>query len=292
MIPFHPCGTVMDLIRSAYVCKMRLWADSDEETEVRWFFAEPGAKVMDVPHPFGSWYTWDRKDGVEPGPLGEQRYVRYDRGANDLGYGGSHYCGSDAAVRGGGVHGVDPVIATDADGGAGCCVEFLDLECRKYPKRLTLAAASTFGFCPCHGLDEFALTYIGYEELAEADGNPGPRWAYRDGESPWRRFGGCSWDRGAGPQEGWARWDVIVPQFGLSHCEAFLRLRLAVKTGPDTFDQFRDDLFDLAVTLDNPWTLVKGLAWPDAGTPGCGRRFGVGPSAELLVTVTGQAIPA
>jgi len=292
VIPFHPCGQKMDLIRSAYVTKMKLWADSDEEVEVRWFFADADAKWAPGPHPFGSWWTWDRKDGVEPGPLGEQRYVRYDRGANDLGYGGSHHCGSDAAFRGGGVHGVDSVITTNADGGADCCVDWLDLECRRYPKRLTLSATSTFSFCPCFGADSFPLTYIGYAELAEADGNPGPRWAYRDGDSPWRRFGACSWDHGSGPQEGWAQWDVIVPQFGLSHCEPFLRLRLALKTGPEEFTVFRDDLFDLVVTADNPWTLVKGLAWPDAGTPGCGRRFGVGPPSELLVQVVGELLPA
>lgn len=111
----------MDLIRTAYVADMQLWSDSAELTRVRWFFCEPGAKQFPGPHPFGSWYTWDRKDGVPPPPVGEKAYIGYDKGANPLGYTGERSCGPLAAKLDGGVHGRDPVIETDAAGWSDCC---------------------------------------------------------------------------------------------------------------------------------------------------------------------------
>lgn len=56
VIPMHPCGLAMDVIRSAYKTQMRLAPGSDP-VEVRWFFPET-VNIMPIPHTFGS-NIWD-----------------------------------------------------------------------------------------------------------------------------------------------------------------------------------------------------------------------------------------
>jgi hypothetical protein len=111
----------MDLIRVCYTTKMRLWRDSDEETEVRWFRADDAAQWWPGPHRFCShvWFS-DRRTvttiGERPGFGGRQR------GANTLGYLGLNHCGPAAAAERGGDHAIDPVIVTGADGSCADCL--------------------------------------------------------------------------------------------------------------------------------------------------------------------------
>jgi len=166
VIPFHPCGMVCDRIRTGYVARMRLWVDSDEEVEVRWFRAAPGALLLPGPHPWGSWWTWDRKDDPVPPALGEQRYVRYDLGGNDLGYEGTHHCGSAAAVSDGGLHGRDPLITTEAAGWASCCGAPPLVVCGRTLPRSYRLGNGTVSHCACVSNREWLLEYAG------TDGGP------------------------------------------------------------------------------------------------------------------------
>jgi hypothetical protein len=111
----------MDLIRVCYTTRMRLWRDSDEETEVRWFRADEGAQWWPGPHRFCShvWFTDRRAEtslGERPGFGGRQR------GVNELGYLGLNHCGPAAAAERGGDRGLDPAIVTDADGACPDCL--------------------------------------------------------------------------------------------------------------------------------------------------------------------------
>lgn len=130
----------MDEITACYRTKMRLWSDSDEETPVRWFKADPGAKWFPGEHVFGS---SDYLEPPRPGPLGEVLHrvkqrrgrrlrpedgcedwsarIKFDQGKNPLGYKGLDYCGPAEAFLEGGRHGSGPVFVTTAGGGATCC---------------------------------------------------------------------------------------------------------------------------------------------------------------------------
>lgn len=111
---------IMDHCRVARKCYMRLWADSDELTLVRWFRAAPDAKLYEGPHRFydRNWNGRDRWAGV--GEVWPKR-IRWDAGQNIPFYAGQKKCGPDHAFEFGGVHGVDPVIVTNADGTCACC---------------------------------------------------------------------------------------------------------------------------------------------------------------------------
>lgn len=125
MIPFHPCGMVMDYARHCYTGTMMFWRDDPKAVKVRWFRAEPDAKLYPVRHLYWSRKTWNRE--VENKGLGERTDLprRYDKGANPLGYAGLEHCGRDEAAQTGGVAGVDEEILTDPDGYPACCGEKL-----------------------------------------------------------------------------------------------------------------------------------------------------------------------
>ena len=122
MIPFHPCGQVVDLLRHCYKSKMRLWQDDPTETEIRWFRAPPGAKILDGVSVLRSWQTWLRGEENTSG-IGEVTGISYpyDKGANPVGYTGQHQCGEKKVFERGGIHNQDPEIETEANGSAACC---------------------------------------------------------------------------------------------------------------------------------------------------------------------------
>jgi len=100
---------------------MKLWKDRDDLTPVRWFFCEPGAKVFERLCSFRSLKTWSR-DSDRTGMVGEvQQFRPYDKGANPLIYEGVNHCGTDLAMAGGGVSGLDKEIVTDSVGWSSCC---------------------------------------------------------------------------------------------------------------------------------------------------------------------------
>lgn len=111
----------MDYVRRCYRTKMKLWADRDELTSVRWYRAKRGAKVFTGWTRFRSNSTWNRQDPIAD--LGEQfraPQTTYDRGLNVGEHTGQHFDGSLDAWEGG-VHGRDPEIHTDAFGGTKHC---------------------------------------------------------------------------------------------------------------------------------------------------------------------------
>lgn len=112
----------MDMIRVAYTTRMRLWADSDDLVEVRWFRAKDGARPFDGPSLLRSNFTWGKFYSKDP-KMGEidREDFGYDKGANPLMYDGRHRCGREQALRTGGVHGVDPPLDTDDNGNLPCC---------------------------------------------------------------------------------------------------------------------------------------------------------------------------
>ncbi len=116
----------MDYLRTAYTTRMKLWTDSDETVEVRWFRADPNAKLFTGRKRFSS-LTWCDSKKPEFAPhndgVGEQTEAgrQYDRGVNLHGLTGQNFCGGGAAWEHGGTHGVDPPLALGADGVPLCC---------------------------------------------------------------------------------------------------------------------------------------------------------------------------
>jgi hypothetical protein len=141
LIPFDPCGCVVDLIRHAYVTKMRFWGPLGPEYDVRWYFASPGAKWLPGASVLRSVRTWgDDLDGTianckddqidynrnhyVPPPVGEQTppwETTYDRGANTLGFHGEHYHGNIEAFRDGGNFDRDVPMEVLPGGGTNEC---------------------------------------------------------------------------------------------------------------------------------------------------------------------------
>lgn len=69
----------MDILRSAYRCKMRFYVDRpDLETDVLWYFADEGAPTLGTPHSFGT-RVWEVKQSDSP-DIGEQNSPRPWRG--------------------------------------------------------------------------------------------------------------------------------------------------------------------------------------------------------------------
>lgn len=108
-------------MRGTYKVTMRLWKDSEYETPVYWFPAEPGAEVVTACSSFRARRVWE--DGYPPGGVGEleQDSYPYHGNGNPIGYDGQHFCGSTAALLGGGIAGRDDGIVTDEFGDAPCC---------------------------------------------------------------------------------------------------------------------------------------------------------------------------
>lgn len=110
----------MDGLRNGYRKPMRFWLDDDTTVMVRWFRTEPNAKVFTDPSYFRS-SLWEKYSWVTP--VGETKSdpLVHDRGLDTVGYWGDHYCGRQAAIQYGGVHGIDSPITTNADGSCDCC---------------------------------------------------------------------------------------------------------------------------------------------------------------------------
>lgn len=108
----------MDYIRSCYRTRMAFWQDPGAPmVQVRWFFTHPGARVFDGESCFRSMDGWGRPIQLNPGEVGERTYHgSYDQGRNTQGLAGTHYCGSERALRYGGVPGQDAPLAVGPDG--------------------------------------------------------------------------------------------------------------------------------------------------------------------------------
>ena len=121
VVPFHPCGMVMDILRRGYKTWMVEWNSDATQFPIRWFRSDPKAQVFPGLSAFCSsnWDPW--WVGNE---LGEQwpRNRSYDKGANPLGYAGLNYCGPEYAFQIGGFHGITPPITTLANGYSPCCL--------------------------------------------------------------------------------------------------------------------------------------------------------------------------
>jgi len=124
---WHPCGAVMDVIRTCYRVKMRTTTEA-APVEVQWYFTNPGAPVFTGPTVFRSRMWKDIADFPNTG-MGEQtevcanrKVVDYSNGAEPPGLTtGLEPCGSDDVARDGGGP-TDPIFATRLDGGAPCCL--------------------------------------------------------------------------------------------------------------------------------------------------------------------------
>lgn len=112
---------VMDWVRVCYQTKMQLWRDSDTLTPVRWFRADPAAKVWDKVQRFGSQKTYRRGEPLNTGVGERPQFFTYDKGKNVVGYRGQTHCGSDNAMQFGGIRGRDPELTTGPNGDLPCC---------------------------------------------------------------------------------------------------------------------------------------------------------------------------
>jgi hypothetical protein len=112
---------VMDMLRSGYVCNMRLWDDPAIITRVRWFRAAKMAKPFPQWHRFASLNWEDPKANTG---LGEQYPGSrpWNNGVNSLGYLGQNFCGTVQAFQQGGRAGIDPPLPLDVRGVCADCI--------------------------------------------------------------------------------------------------------------------------------------------------------------------------
>lgn len=92
----------MDLVRSCYRSKMRLFSDRpDVEVEGQWYFAKSDAKYLPFPHVFTS-QNWDPSTAdIDPSVgevLGRRAWVP---GRLPGGQDGQHFCGDASAWQNG-----------------------------------------------------------------------------------------------------------------------------------------------------------------------------------------------
>jgi len=280
----------MDYLRSGYETFMQTWQDDPSLTRVRWFRAAPDAKFFAKEHLFGSQKTWDRGRMNPPDHPGESGYVGWTNSANPAGYQGGHHCGSDSAMSLGGVHGVDPVIETDAAGNAPCCQGLVATPCflPGYPTVVQLSLTSLFGYCDCGDGTIVPLVYAGQVVdfvLGESDRWYGPS----DGAPPYL-WGDCVWSDGSGG-EGPARFDVemLLPRAGFASCTFHLRIRRYADSPPGVYVLRQTHFIAMSKLADNPLTLATGMLFGLAG-PLCGSRTGLNPGAQMRVDVTGPLV--
>lgn len=139
----------MGMLREGYTCKVRMWADSDELTTIRWFPADPNAApfsldgVHPIRHRFDSLY-WRRgskspcypflgdpnrpEEQIDNRDIGEQgtgfntpdlpRLV--DTRGNIHGLTGQQACHPELGFTGG-LSNVNPPLVLDEDGVPVCC---------------------------------------------------------------------------------------------------------------------------------------------------------------------------
>lgn len=174
----------MDLVRHCYKTKMRLWRDSDVLTPVYWHRARPEAKLFDQMSGFRSSYTWTRHDRINPkvGEINKDDHEYY-KGQNPAMYKGLKHCGSDLAMRRGGVHGTDKEILTGQYGKNPCCGDIpppnsciptptgsVDVT---VPATIRLRLLNN-GNCPGYAGMEFPMTFRGRAGFT-VDGDPVPQ---------------------------------------------------------------------------------------------------------------------
>lgn len=132
-MPYNPCGAVVDFGRSCYKTKARLFRDSDEETEIQWYFARDDAPTLPYETAVTSSY-WDREEvyvglpyregvgEVSPGPRIHTRAIEIPAAR------GTHICGTREDFEQGAVF--DPDITPRVyrpDGLPTCCVPGMGL---------------------------------------------------------------------------------------------------------------------------------------------------------------------
>jgi len=113
----------MDLLRSCYVSNQRMCGDdSTILTPGSWRWCLPGAKVLPIPHSFGS-SNWDDYRVRQDYPLGEQRgRHRYNKGKPDPRQLGDHYCGTPEAWLNGIPAAARPGLELGPEGIPICCI--------------------------------------------------------------------------------------------------------------------------------------------------------------------------
>lgn len=90
---------IMDVIRTPYRRKARIFKDSDKEVTLSWYFAPQGAKFFPFPHLWGSADWLDKED--EWPRLGEVKDPprRWAKGGSTLPYLGQCFCGDPEWYR-------------------------------------------------------------------------------------------------------------------------------------------------------------------------------------------------
>jgi hypothetical protein len=122
----------VDLLRSCYRTKMRLFADSDQEVNIRWFWVPPHAEVYPGYHPYGSGNWASSKEGwTGPGEVSGVPRTWYN-GKTPRGFHGKKICGDpDKLAAGYSVN--DKRICTDVTGLSSCCTEPREFWCCDFP---------------------------------------------------------------------------------------------------------------------------------------------------------------
>lgn len=122
LVPFDPCGMVVDYLPRCYTTKMKMWQGEDTTCEVRWYRCEPGAKELPQRSPFRARaYYWTGEGDPDLGEVLTPQQTGYDKGANPLRFAGQHYCGDLTSFMAGGVRGVSKTLTVVEGGGTDCC---------------------------------------------------------------------------------------------------------------------------------------------------------------------------
>jgi len=190
----------------------------------------------------------------------------------------------------GGVHGVDPVLITDASGNLPCCQVLVANPCFApgYPTGLALALTSLFNYCDCGDGTLVPLEYDGLvEDVVLGTCN---RWFGPPSGVPPYLWGDCVWGDGSGG-EGPARFDaeVLLPHAGFASCTFHLRLRRYAEHPPGVYVLRGTHFVAFSKLADNPLTLATGLLFAQAG-PFCGSRSGLHLNAQMRIDVTGPLV--
>lgn len=162
---------------------MRLWQDDATAIPVRWFRADPGAKIVSFPHNFLS-SVWDQfREDPPLGDLGTVKHT-YDKGINAVGYDGTNRCGGDDPWINGGNHNSTPAIQTYWNGASKCCNGIPDPgppPVQSCPA--CIACGPTQYNVNLTGLASPYDIFNGFYTL-DYDGSPGCQWSVNVGSGP------------------------------------------------------------------------------------------------------------
>src|SRR4029077_21135429 len=92
LCPLNPCGMIIDPIRSAYYAWIKVDPQGTVRQRIRWYFAEPDAKVFPYPTVFGSSNWLDVKYDYD-GPGEEVEGHHWANGASPGRYTGQKFWG-------------------------------------------------------------------------------------------------------------------------------------------------------------------------------------------------------